>query len=98
MKGKKAIVFTESTETAQYLYEELKEIYGERIIYFSGQSSAALKVEIEDSFNPKFKDKNNDKYDLLITTDVLQKVSTCIVRMFLWIMIFPGILLALCSV
>lgn len=71
MKGKKAIVFTESTETAQYLYEELKEIYGERIIYFSGQSSAALKVEIEDSFNPKFKDKNNNKYDLLITTDVL---------------------------
>lgn len=71
MKGKKAIVFTESTETAQYLYEELKEIYGERIIYFSGQSSAALKVEIEESFNPKFKDKNNDKYDLLITTDVL---------------------------
>lgn len=71
MKGKKAIVFTESTETAQYLYEELKEIYGERIIYFSGQSSAALKVEIEDRFYPKFKDKNNDKYDLLITTDVL---------------------------
>ena len=71
MKRKKTIVFTESTETAQYLYEELKEIYGERIIYFSGQSSAALKVEIEESFNPKFKDKNNDKYDLLITTDVL---------------------------
>ncbi len=82
MKGKKAIVFTESTETAQYLYEELKEIYGERIIYFSGQSSAALKVEIEDSFNPKFKDKNNDKYDLLIRM-CWQKVSTCIVRMFL---------------
>lgn len=71
IKGKKAIVFTESTETAQYLFDELKEIYGERIIYFSGQSSAALKVEIEDSFNPKFKSKNNDKYDLLITTDVL---------------------------
>lgn len=71
MKGKKAIVFTESKETAQYLYEKLKEIYGERIIYFSGQSSAALKVEIEDSFNPKFRDKDNDKYDLLITTDVL---------------------------
>nr|WP_318685701.1 helicase-related protein [uncultured Acetatifactor sp.] len=71
MRDKKTIVFTESTETAQYLYEELKEIYGERIIYFSGQSSASLKVEIEDSFNPKFKNKNNDKYDLLITTDVL---------------------------
>lgn len=71
IRGKKAIVFTESMETAQYLFEQLKQIYGERIICFSGQSSAALKVEIEDSFNPKFRDKNNDKYDLLITTDVL---------------------------
>ncbi len=71
MKGRKAIVFTESKETAEYLYEQLKDIYGKRIIYFSGQSNAALKVEIEDSFNPKNKDKGNDKYDLLITTDVL---------------------------
>ena len=71
IKDKKVIVFTESTETAQYLYEQLKDIYEERLIYFSGQSRATLKTEIEDSFNPKFKDKNNDKYDLLITTDVL---------------------------
>lgn len=62
IKDKKAIVFTESTETAQYLYENLKDIYQDRIIYFSGQSSSALKTEIEESFNPKFKNKNNDKY------------------------------------
>ena len=30
-----------------------------------------LKTAVEDSFNPKYKDKGNDKYDLLITTDVL---------------------------
>lgn len=71
MKGRKAIVFTESTETAEYLYTQLQDIYGSRIVYYSGQSSPALKVEIEDSFNPKFKSKDNDKYDLLITTDVL---------------------------
>ena len=71
MKGKKCIVFTESKETAQYLYDSLKDIYGDRIVHFSGQSSQTLKSEIEDSFNPKFKSKNNDKYDLLITTDVL---------------------------
>ena len=71
MKGRKAIVFTESTETAEYLYEQLQDIYGSRIVYYSGQSSQALKIEIEDSFNPKFKSKDNDKYDLLITTDVL---------------------------
>ena len=55
MQGKKIIVFTESTETAEYLYEQLRDIYNSRIVYYSGQSSPALKVEIEDSFNPKFK-------------------------------------------
>ena len=71
MRGKKVIVFTESRETAEYLAENLRKIYGDSVIFFSGQSSQALKVEIEDSFNPKNADKNNDKYDLLITTDVL---------------------------
>ena len=71
MCGKKVIVFTESKETAEYLCKNLKDIYGDSIVFFSGQSSQALKVEIEDSFNPKNTDKNNDKYDLLITTDVL---------------------------
>ncbi len=71
MRGKKVIVFTESKETAEYLCDNLKDIYGENIIFFSGQSSNALKAEIEDSFNPKNIDKNNDRFDLLITTDVL---------------------------
>lgn len=71
VRGKKIIVFTESKETAEYLCENLRDIYGDSVIFFSGQSSQALKAEIEDSFNPKNEDKNNDKYDLLITTDVL---------------------------
>lgn len=71
MRNKKAIIFTESKETAEYLYNELSGLYKDRIVYFSGQSKKTLKIEIEDSFNPKNKDKNNDKYDLLITTDVL---------------------------
>ena len=71
MKGKKVIVFTESKETAEYLCQNLRDIYGDSVIYFSGQSSQALKSEIEDSFNPKMKNNGNDKYDLLITTDVL---------------------------
>lgn len=71
MRGKKVIVFTESTETAEYLCENLKEIYGDAVVFFSGQSSQKLKADIEDSFNPKNEDKDNDKFDLLITTDVL---------------------------
>ena len=67
----KKIVFTESRETAEYLAEQLRTLYGERIAEFSGDSSAALKKEIEYSFNPKYEDKGEDRYDILITTDVL---------------------------
>ena len=40
------------------------------MISYSGDSSAKLKSEIEDSFNPKYVGKT-DRYDVLITTDVL---------------------------
>lgn len=71
LKDKKVIVFTESMETAEYLYQQLSDLYGERLVQFSGQSSASLKIEIEHSFNPRYKGSHDDKYDLLITTDVL---------------------------
>lgn len=73
MKEKKIIVFTESKETAQYLAENLTDIYKDRVVNYNGQSTATLKAEIEDSFNPKFIEKGNDKFDLLITTDVLSE-------------------------
>lgn len=71
LNGKKLIIFTESKETAGYLGDELKSIYGDSVVVFSGESSYALKKEIEDSFNPKYTSKGNDKYNILITTDVL---------------------------
>lgn len=71
LKDTKKIVFTESKETAAYIGERLKQIYGSRVVVFSGESTNYLKQEIEDSYNPKNKGKNNDKYDILITTDVL---------------------------
>ena len=67
----KLIVFTESKETAAYLGDELSAIYGDSVVVFSGSSSAALKREIEYSYNPKYADKGEDKYKILITTDVL---------------------------
>ncbi len=69
--GNKKIIFTESKETAEYLEKNLKEIYGKRVVAFSGASSAALKAQIEDSFNPKYASKENDRFDVLITTDIL---------------------------
>lgn len=69
--GNKKIIFTESKETAEYLETELKPIFGERVTAYTGSSSLIQKSIIEESFNPKFRHKNNDKYDVLITTDVL---------------------------
>lgn len=69
--GNKKIIFTESKETAEYLEEALQPLYGDRVTAYTGSSSLIQKSIIEDSFNPKFKHKNHDKYDVLITTDVL---------------------------
>ena len=69
-QGNKKIIFTESKETAEYLYRELQKNFGDRIIMFSGGSSEGLKRKIEKSFDPSFV-KEKDNFDLLITTDVL---------------------------
>ena len=68
--GNKKIIFTESKETAEYLERELQELFGKRVISYTGSSNHIMKTLIEQSFNPKFKDKE-DLYDVLITTDVL---------------------------
>jgi len=69
--GNKKIIFTESKETAEYLAKELADLFGERVISYTGSSSMRLKSVIEESFNPKFAEKNHDQFDVLITTDVL---------------------------
>lgn len=70
-RSNKKIIFTESKETAEYLEKELKPLFGDRVVAYTGASSLVLKTLIEDSFNPKFKNKNNDQFDVLVTTDVL---------------------------
>ncbi|MCM1399371.1 MAG: phospholipase D-like domain-containing protein [Clostridium sp.] len=71
LKNNKKIIFTESKETAEYLAKELSDMYGERVIAYTGSSSMILKSVIEDSFNPKYTEKGKDQFDVLITTDVL---------------------------
>ena len=70
-QGNKKIIFTESKETAEYLEHELEPLFGDRVIAYTGASSMVLKAAIEDSFNPKMQDNDNDQYDVLVTTDVL---------------------------
>ncbi len=71
LKDNKLIIFSESKDTAEYLCKNLNELYGNRVVEFSSNKSNSVRTDIEDSFNPKNREKNNDKYDVLITTDVL---------------------------
>ena len=69
----KKIIFTESTETAEYLEANLRKIYDSRVVSFSGKSSKTLKAQIEVSFNPKLYSEDSDLFDILITTDILSE-------------------------
>jgi superfamily II DNA/RNA helicase len=71
LKENKIIIFTESKETAAYLGDHLKGLFGNRLVVFSSESSEYLKKAIENSFNPDYEGKGEDRFDVLITTDVL---------------------------
>ena len=83
LKNNKLLIFTESKETGQYLFEHLNETFPEKVIFFSSEggryqknkqvlnsSPAIARDMIKASFDPNNKTPTDD-YRLLITTDVL---------------------------
>lgn len=73
IKDQKVIIFSESKETVEYLYESLNSIYNSKIIYYSAQWSSLEKdyiFTIKKNFDPKYWNDEN-KYNILITTDIL---------------------------
>lgn len=72
-KGK-SIIFTESRETAEYLKEQLEEVFPKQIICFTGGNSAAERDVVISNFDANAQ-KPKDDYKLLITTDILAEGS-----------------------
>ena len=70
LKGRKVILFTEFIDTAEYLKENLKDLYGDRLLVYSSKSGKRDREKIEKNFNPNHPRKE-DTIDLLITTDAL---------------------------
>lgn len=79
LKRKKVIIFTESAETASYLYGKLNEQFPDQIMYFTsggGQHAGetmgkeAARYLIEANYDPRHT-KPIDTIQILITTDVL---------------------------
>jgi len=71
-KNKKIIIFTESKETAEYLYDELnkEKEFVNKVLVFSGNSNKKTKKKTTENFDANDYNQKDD-YRILVTTDVL---------------------------
>ena len=72
---RKIIIFTEFSDTANYLYLKLKKLFKRINIYTSKESSSTKKKkEIKDNFDAGINSKNQKKdHDILIATDTISE-------------------------
>ena len=69
LKKNKLIVFTESKETADYLYDKLQKY---KVVKFTGGSSESTRRKVIDNFDPKAPSPRDD-FRILISTEVLSE-------------------------
>ncbi len=72
LKKNKLIVFTESRETADYLTRALQEKFPDKVLSFSGDSSALIRERVIENFDARARFPKDD-YRILITTEVLSE-------------------------
>ena len=77
--GKKILVFTESLETGEYLFRNLKEQFGSDVLFFSSQGGllederlvkSEARRKITNNYDPRAREPEDD-IQILISTDVL---------------------------
>ncbi|MCD6578608.1 helicase [bacterium] len=72
LKKNKFIIFTESKETAEYLKTKLQDKLKENVLLYHGSSSNADLKKVISNFDANARQKE-DKYRILITTEVLSE-------------------------
>jgi len=70
LKKNHLIIFTESKETAHYLYKNLNDEYSGRILLFTGDSGETVRDRVIENFNARARLKKDD-YRILVSTEVL---------------------------
>lgn len=73
LKNKKIIIFTESKETAEYLWRSVNKEFGEVVLLFHGDSSEVVRDKVIENFDAKAKNKKDD-YRILISTESFLRV------------------------
>ena len=72
LKSNKLIVFTESKETAEYLAANVNKAHKDQAVCFTGGSGEGTRETVIRNFDAKAK-KQEDKYRILISTEVLSE-------------------------
>jgi superfamily II DNA/RNA helicase len=65
------VVFTESTDTADYLQEKIEAHLKTKVLNVSSENRSKLFETIQENFDANFLGEKKDDYNILITTDVL---------------------------
>ncbi|MEA2020776.1 MAG: helicase-related protein [Patescibacteria group bacterium] len=68
----KLIVFSESKETAEYLEKNLSQVFPEKVLLFTGGSSASVREKVIENFDARAR-YPKDNYRILISTEVLSE-------------------------
>ncbi len=72
LRNNHLILFTESKETANYLYKETERQYPGKALLFTGDSGESVRDEVIENFDARARYKKND-HRILISTEVLSE-------------------------
>jgi len=70
LKESHLIIFTESKETANYLFKNLLEKYSNKVLCFTGDSGEAIRDKVIENFDARARHPKDD-YRILVSTEVL---------------------------
>ena len=66
------IIFTESKETANYLFKNINDKYPERVLLYTGDSGESVRDKVIENFDARARHKKDD-YRILVSTEVLSE-------------------------
>ena len=72
LKKNHLIIFTESKETANYLYKNLISDYPAKVLLFTGDSGESVRDKVLENFDARTRHKKED-YRILVSTEVLSE-------------------------
>jgi len=72
LKTNHIILFTESKETANYLFKNINEDYPGKVLLFTGDSSESVRDKVIENFDARARYKKNE-YRILVSTEVLSE-------------------------